>query len=172
MSKKNKLKGLKRVNRIINEYLERFGVTASLGTDFCCYMEKRHINYSLLVTDHSDKYFKPFVASLAPNLKADTFLVSLFHEVGHVYTLYNFSDADWNFGWDEKQDIDDKIQNCPEDDEKTVEEQNYRYFNLPEEIAATRWALTYMENYSEDVEEFWAELQPAIMRFFRKNGLI
>lgn len=171
--KKNKeLKGLKRVNRIINEYLKRFGITASLGLDFGAYIEDRHVEYAILVADPADKFFVPFVASLAPNLKADIFLTSLFHEVGHIYTQYDLSKADWDFGWDEKEDINKKIQECPEGDTQTVLEQNFRYFNLPEEIAATKWAIRYMENYAEDVAEFWAELQPAILRFFRKNGLL
>ena len=118
----------------------------------------------------NDKFFNKFVTGLAPNIKADIFLTSLFHEVGHIYTQYNLSESEWDYGWDEKADI-ENILNDQSIDEKVIEEQHMRYFNLPEEIAATRWAITYMEKYADDVAEFWNELQPAILRFFRKNGV-
>ena len=45
-------------------------------------------------------------------------------------------------------------------------------FNLSVERAATEWALNYMATHSDEIAEFWSELQPAILRFYRKNGLI
>ena len=168
---KKKLKGIKRIDKIVNRYLkEKFGIKAYLGVDFSAFLDRREIEYSVFTAGMGDKFFNKFVTGLAPNIKADIFLTSLFHEVGHIYTQYNLSESEWDYGWDEKADI-ENILNDQSIDEKVIEEQHMRYFNLPEEIAATRWAITYMEKYADDVAEFWNELQPAILRFFRKNKI-
>lgn len=167
---KKKLKGAKRVNRIINEYLKRFNIKAELDLDFSCYMRKYKITYALMVADPADKYFIPFVKSLAPDFEADIFLISLFHEVGHAFTQFNLSTEVWFEGWRDKDDLESIINET--EDEDIIREQNMRYFNLPEEKAATEWAINYMRTHADDVADFWAELQPAIMRFFRKNKLV
>ena len=173
MSKKNKkIKGLKRVNKIINEFCDQFGVTARPAAEFIAILEDREITYSFVVTDPADKYFIPFINKLAPDITADIFLVSLFHEIGHLYTQFNFSEETWNRGWETKEAISKAIELCEERDEALIEMKNNEYFNLPEEKAATLWGINYIRTHEQEVAEFWAELQPALMRMFRKNGLI
>lgn len=164
-----KLKGAKRVNRIINDFLsENFGLTAQLEPDFSYWREDFHIGYSLAVVKECDKYFISFCNHLNPNIKADIFLISLMHEVGHHFTQFNFSESDWDDANDIKDHISTVLGKCPQKAAKW----NNIYFNLEVEKAATAWGLNYLNTHAEEVAEFWAELQPAIMRFYKKNGLI
>lgn len=169
---KTKLKGLKRVDRIINEFTKQFGIEAHLGTDFCAYIEDREINYPIVLVDAADKYFVPFIQSIDPHIQADIFVISLLHEVGHIYTKFNLSQEEWDKDWVAKAAIDNAIQATEDEDEASFERLNNEYFNLPDEIAATKWALNYIKKHETEVAEFWAELQPAIHRFYRKNGVI
>ena len=52
-----------------------------------------------------------------------------------------------------------------------VAKANYEYFNMPDEVAATNWAIDYIRNNTEKVAEFWNELQPAIMRCYNLTEL-
>ena len=163
-----KLKGLKRVNRIINEFLDQFGLTAQLESEFSYWRDDFHIGYALVVVDAADKYFLPFCEHIDNRVKADAFLISLMHEVGHHFTQFSFSDETWEQNNEVKEYISVALGKCPDKAAKW----NNVYFNLETEKAATAWGLNYLATHSEEVAEFWAELQPAIMRFYRKNGLL
>ena len=163
-----KLKGLKRVNRIINEFLNQFGLTARLESDFYYCRNDFHIGYALTTVDAADKYFLPFCEHINPTIKADAFLISLMHEVAHHFTQFNFSDEEWERTDEIKEHISIQLTKNPGKAAKW----NNVYFNLSVERAATEWALNYMATHSEEIEEFLAELQPSILRFYRKNGLL
>ena len=164
------LKGKKRINRIINNYLRKFGLKGILDTDYCAYLEDKTVGYALMVTDASDKYFIPFCESIDKEVKADTFILSIFHEIGHFMTWDNFTDREIENGFLAKDLIDAAI-NATEDDE-VIARENYNYFNLPEERAATEWGLNYIKTHAAEVGKFWAILKPAIMQFYKKNHLI
>ena len=168
---KSKIKGLKRVNRIINGFLEQFAATAYLDDSFSCYMDEREITYPLLIEDPSDEYFIPFCKELAPDIEVDPFIISILHEVGHLYTRFNFSSSTWAESMLKKEKIQDTIFKN-EDNDDVYEEMVIQYFNLPEEKAATEWALNYIRTHELEIEILWAELQPAIARFFRKNKMV
>ena len=90
------------------------------------------------------------------------------HEVGHHFTRFNFSEDVWDQNDEVKEHISVALGKCPDKAAKW----NNVYFNLETEKAATAWGLNYLATHSDEVTEFWAELQPAIMRFYRKNGLL
>lgn len=162
-----KLKGLKRVNRIINEFTSQFGLNAHLEPDFCYYRNEHSVAYSLVVCS-ADQYFIPYCSHIDNRVKADVFLISLMHEIGHHFTQFNFSEDDWDKSNDIKEHINEALGKYPNKAAKW----NNIYFNLDVERVATAWGLNYLATHSEEVAEFWAELQPAIMRFYRKNGLL
>ena len=167
---KKTLKGKKQINRIMNNYLRKFGLKAFLDTDFAAYMEDKEVGYALMVADASDKYFIPFCESIDKDVKADVFLLSIFHEIGHHMTWDNFSDAQKDKGWAAKEIIEQIIKET--DDKEVIARENYNYFNLPEERAATEWGLNYIKTHADEVAGLWRRLQPAIIRFFKKNHLI
>lgn len=163
-----KLKGVKRIDRIINEFVEQFGLTAGLDKDFGYYRDGFHIGYSLVATNaEADEYLTAFCNHLNPDIKADIFLISLFHEIGHHFTQFNFSEADW----DKSDEVKDHIETAYGRYPKKAAKWNNIYFNLNVEKAATEWGLNYMQTHIDEVNAFWTELQPAIMRFYRKNNV-
>ena len=135
-----KLKGLKRVNRIINEFLDQFGLTAQLESEFSYWPDDFHIGYALTVVDAADKYFLPFCEHIDNRVKADAFLVSLMHEVGHHFTQFSFSDETWEQNDEVKEHISVVLGKCP----NKAAKQNNVYFNLETEKAATAWGLNYL----------------------------
>jgi len=163
-----KLKGLKRVDRIVNEFLDQFGLTAKLESEFTYWQDDFHIGYALVVVDAADKYFLPFCEHIDNRVKADAFLISLMHEVAHHFTQFNFSDDEWERTDEIKEHISIQLTKNPNKAAKW----NNIYFNLSVEKAATEWALNYMVVHSDEIAAFWNELQPAIMRFYKKNGLL
>ena len=110
------LKGKKQINRIMNNYLRKFGLKAFLDTDITAYMENKEIGYALMVTDAADKYFIPFCESIDKDVKADAFLLSIFHEIGHHMTWDEFSDEEIDNGFAAKEIIDKIIDEAEEDD--------------------------------------------------------
>lgn len=162
-----KLKGLKRVNRIINEFTSQFGLDAHIEPDFGYYRDDHSVAYSLVVCS-ADQYFIPYCNHIDNRVKADVFLVSLMHEIAHHFTQFNFSNEEWIKTDEIKEHISTQLTKYPEKAAKW----NNVYFNLSVERAATEWALHYMVVHSDEIEAFWNELQPAIMRFYKKNGLI
>lgn len=127
-----------------------------------------HIGYALVVVDAADKYFLPYCHHIRPGVKADAFLISLIHEVAHHFTRFNFSDATWEQNDEVKEHIPVALGKCPDKAAKW----NNVYFNLDVERRQPNGGLNYLATHSDEVAEFWAELQPAIMRFYRKNGLL
>ena len=166
--RKKKLKGLKRIDKIINKFLsDEFGLTAKLNTDFEYNRNTHIIGYSLAVTEDADKYFITFCNHLNPNIKADIFILSLMHEIAHHFTQFNFSEYDW----EDSNNIKDKISiNLGLYPEKASKWYN-SYFNLEVEKVATEWGLNYIDTHSQKILDFWNELQPAILRFYKKNGV-
>lgn len=164
----NKLKGLKRIDRIINEFTAQFGLAATLETDFCYYYNTHRVAYALTVVDESAKYFIPYCKHLNKNVTADIFLISLLHEIGHHFTRFNFSEDEWERVHEEKEHIEKALGRNP----KKAAKWNNIYFNLDVERAATEWGLNYMITHEDEVAEFWEELKAAILRFYRKNGLL
>ena len=48
-------------------------------------------------------------------------------------------------------------------------ELEFEYFNLPDEIMATQWAVNYIKNNPERVKIMWHNIQKALKKFYKKN---
>lgn len=158
-----KLKGVTEINNILNEFLEQFDCSADIGEDFCYWGHLSEINYAFVVSSNNDIWFKEFAHSLMPNLDCDIFLLSFFHELGHHETIDDIEDDVLKDCWKVKGELNKKKVSTKED--------NFRYFNLPDEKSATEWGLQYMMNHQEEVAELWRKLQPAILNFYRLNDI-
>ena len=157
------LKGVTVINNILNEFLEQFDCSADIGEDFCYWERTSEINYAFVVASNNDIWFKEFANSLMPNLNCDIFLLSLFHEIGHHETIDDIEDDVLRECWKIKGELNQK---------KTfTKEDNFRYFNLPDEKAATEWGLQYMIDHKAEVADLWRKLQPAILNFYRLNDI-
>lgn len=158
------LKGINKINDIINEFLEPFELTAELGTDFDYSFLEDKIHYALVVGDTSSNLFLKDAEARFPDVHADVFLWSLLHEIGHSETL---------------DDLDDGVEElCMEIKRELNEHQDWSteirytiYFNCPDEKAATDWAGEYLTTHFKEISLFWNKLQKAIKDFYQLNSI-
>lgn len=151
------LKGIKRISRIINEFLKPFECTARMGTDFCYLYHKNLIFYSIVWMNNGAEDFLNSVLRLEPEVEADIFLWSLLHEIGHHETYDEISDEENDYCDDTKKKIEEG------------ELPNELYYDMIDERLATEWAVEYANTHKEELKAFWGKLQPAIMDFYRLN---
>lgn len=151
------LKGVKRISRIINEFLKPFECTARMGTDFCYLYNKNLIFYSIVWMNNGAEDFLNSVLRLEPEVEADIFLWSLLHEVGHHETYDEISDEENDYCDDTKKKIEEG------------ELPNELYYDMIDERLATEWAVEYANTHKEELKAFWEKLQPAIMDFYKLN---
>lgn len=160
------LLGIKELNAVINDFLSEFNVTARLSTDFAYWCDSHIIDYSIVLGETSTRRFMRNFSHLAPDIECDAFLASLFHELGHHLTIDLLDNSELAFCFDVKRDIDEEMSEAPE----WRQEQLYQmYFDLPDEYAATMWAIDYMHNNVKKVADFWNKLYFAIKHFYEIN---
>lgn len=154
------LKGQKALTRCINEFLSQFGVKATLTDDFCYWHHKNFIEYTLFTTAKCTKDFMASVERCNPIVKADEFLWSLLHEVGHHYTMDSIDKDTYEEIWEIKAEIEKgKIP-------------AYKYYDLLDERLATEWAVKYANTHTEELSKFWEKCQDKILKFYLANGVV
>lgn len=163
-----RLKGINQVNKVLNRFLKEYGAKARIGTDFACYPTDKIIEYTFVTTSLADEYFAEFIATRCPDIKADVFLWSFFHELGHIETIWSLTDEEYNNCRAQKEIIDLALEIEVGFDKKDL---YFQYFQLEDELRATLWAIDFVQNNSELVADFWQELQMAIMKFYKKNKI-
>ena len=146
------IKYIDEINNILNDFLKPFDCTAVFDKDFAYYSDLNTITYSLIVLDSCSKTFSCFTKALFPEINADIFLWSFLHELGHNMTEDDFDEDEWN------QYRKDAV-SCSND---------YQYYNLPIEKAATAWAGEYMLTHTEEVAILWNKLSSTIAEFYEK----
>lgn len=147
------------ITKVINKFLEPFELKSAAGTDFAYYYTDNIVEYTLVVSARMDRMFREFAETLGLIHKVDVFLLSLLHEVGHHETYDELDDADITYSADIKATL--TTNDC---DVET-------YFNLPDEYAATEWAVNYINTHTAEVASLWQELQPAILQFYIDNNI-
>lgn len=156
------MNNINKLNNVLNNFLAGFDIdcTAELGTDFAYFYTKSIAQYALVVSDNSNERFMNFVHSLAPELSIDVFLISWLHEVGHHLTLDDIEDDEAAYSRDVKETLGSSA------------EDYITYFNLPDEIAATTWAINFIKNNADAVAALWNVIQPLIINIYKDNNLI
>lgn len=152
---KKRLKGVKALTKCLDKFLAKWDLTSQFGTDFAYLYYKRIVVWTLAVTQQNDIDFQNFFESLGCNVKCDVFLYSLLHEIGHSQTLDDINEEDYAYALDRKAEP----------------LTNAEYFRLPDEIAATQWAVDFLNEHTEEVREFWEEFVPLVMKFYEINNI-
>jgi len=156
------MKGLDRITKILNEYCKQFDCVCEPSDDFYYFYDSSTVTFAFVTTEWIDKQFVKFYETLGLNVKCDTFLLSLFHEIGHHHTIEEVEEEDYIYS----QDVKDWI-----DEQEASEELLDMYFNLPDEKIATQWAVDYINTHIDEVYNLWLRLQPAILDFYKKNKI-
>ena len=159
--------GVKELDKVLNEFVNPFGAHVEFGSDFIYWVEEKTIEYSLIMPEQGRDYFMENFRVLAPDIQCDPFLASFMHELGHHMTNDLFDDNDETYNYETRQYLAKALNDKTDSEEKLYEQ----YFNLPDEMAATRWAIEYIREHSEKVAEFWNKVQNAIMNFYKLNGI-
>jgi hypothetical protein len=164
-----RLKGLRTLNRAIQAEVADFGIEKITMSEWMYDTNKNEINYTLLDNRLEDRWFLKFVKERFGYKPKNSFLLSLFHELGHHFTYDDIIENDTlgEFCYNEKNRIDKEMKATK--NEKLQKKLEWQYFSLPDEIIATAWAVDYMKNHEEEIEQMWERINKAIVDFYMKN---
>ena len=91
-----KLKGIKKLNKAIANQLKPFGIEkAKLDDEFALYFEQNKVHYKLAYNE-VDKWFNACVKEIFGYEVEYTFIISLLHEIGHLNTIDDLTDKEYN----------------------------------------------------------------------------
>ena len=165
-----KLKGRKKLNKRMTKALSAFGVTAKVGESFAYYWEKHLVTFPVVDTQsEGEQFLIEFVKDRFDMAEVDPFTLFLLHEVGHHKANDEMEGAVGQFCWDEKERIENELFDLAEDDIEGKKRLHYQYYNLPEEIMATQWAVNYIKKHPKAVNNLIAKCEKAIYDFYEKN---
>jgi hypothetical protein len=172
----SKLKGIKGLERTINNFLFPFGLKGSLNNDFSYEYLNDKVNFSIVVPKKLDNWFKEYIYSQWGYIgEVDIFLLSLLHEIGHSETWDEFEDNFEEYSLKRKQISFDLhllyYTNREQNIEEKIKELHFKYFDLPEERAATEWAVEYIKSNSISLSKDWNKISKAIIKFVKLNNI-
>lgn len=164
-----KVKGLKKLNKAISAQLKPFGISKAVcsGTSEACYFfSNASVLFPLIEDTVGDKCLLDFVENRFDYKCNFPFVFFLLHEVGHHKANDYIQDDILEFCLNEKDRIEYELSLA--DEEETICLHN-QYFNLPDEIMATQWAVNYMRKHPKKVEKMWRKCEKAFHNFYEKN---
>ena len=142
----------KKVKDIINEFTRKFGCRAlpgyMLGEDEFFYVPSIEVvayAYKFSPRFKRDRDFMNSVKMHTPKVKLNHFMWGLLHEIGHHITEPTFDE-------EEK----DRMNKKRARNAKT--HAVLPYYRLPDEWAATEWAVTYANGHTEEVKNLWKKI--------------
>ena len=154
----------KEIDESIYNFLEQFNnyPDVMLDTDFAYYPDEYLITYAFVISRKHNEWFAEYLRDVK-NFQywdADMWLLSFFHELGHFFTIKNFSKKELRQYYQQKEiSADDK-------------DAYFKYFSNPIEDAATSWAIDFINTHDVEIEEWWnKDLVPKINKYFIKCGL-
>lgn len=151
------LKGANEISQYLTKWLadHDFDAVAEIGSDWQCDTTSNTIYWALVVPSDLDELFINVCRECQPEItSADTFLLSFFHELGHIETEDEWTDKEWQ-----------RYNKFVNELDCTAE----TYFHHPVEITATQWGCDYIVNHVEEIEEFVKGYVPLVKNFYELN---
>ena len=152
-----------KITEALNDWLKKYNFDVCvdyMGSNFQWEWDENLIIYSFLASENTVKVWNEFLDELGCNYIIDQFFSAFLHEVGHSITY-------WDFEEDELDEYFDDVAWIQESDESSFSEGSLRtYFNLPVEIAATRWAVRFINDNADAVRELVDSVQPLIKEYY------
>ena len=162
------LKGKDKLNKAISKELKPFGISsANLSDEYAYYFEDESVSFKL-TSAVEDRWFNEFVAERFNYVCEVPFVLSLLHEIGHHKANDEIEGAIYDFCIAEKERISKEMQAANADQSKALE---WQYFNLPDEIMATQWAVNYAKKHPKKIQNMWKRMKVDILTFYAENGL-
>ena len=166
----SKVKGIRKLNKAIRTAFEPLGVKKMrLAEDYGYYITDDTIEYRITEGHIEDKWFNQFIKERFNYKVKNTFIFSILHEIGHLNTLAEIRECDilYDFCENEKDRIRQEMNEA--ENIKQSKKLEWQYFNLPDEIAATAWAVDYAKENEEELAEIWKLIETALHEFYAKN---
>ena len=164
-----KLNGLAKLNRELSKIVKPFDIKGMVnGEDFSWIRDLNVITYTLKTGTFHDEWFVEYIKDRFDYDVENVFIITILHEIGHYKTDEEIGDALGAYCDQDKERISDIISNTDvtEEEEKRL---NWQYFNLPDEFAATAWAV---EENPEYIKEMWDKIEKVLHEFYEKNHLV
>lgn len=160
-----KLKGEKKLTKTLQKWLYKngFPYEIELGTEFVAYLKGDVIEYALVVDKEQAELFYENAIKWGLKYNVDDFIISLLHEVGHLETKSKLTKKQI------KKDL--KTRKKIERKEEITKKDNLKYYHLPSERKATKWAIKYINTHPKKIKKFWKKIQPLILEIYNKNNI-
>lgn len=169
---KVRIRGKKKLNKAILAEVAPFGIqSAKLSNEYAYYYEDESISYKLDCGAVEDEWFNEFLEErfgYKCKGSAESFVLSILHEVGHHKANDEIEGAILDFCNTEKERIDREMQDADSEQSKALE---WQYFNLPDEIMATQWAVNYAKEHPRKIKKMMERMRTSLMEFYMANGL-
>lgn len=164
-----KVKGIKKLNKAVSAQLAPFGISKAVLTDeYSYHFDSEKVTYKITENDIEDIWFTEFIEERFGYHVENSFIISLLHEVGHHKANEEITGAVYDFCMAEKDRINEEMQDADEFHSKELE---WQYFNLPDEIMATQWAVDYAVNHPRKIKKMWENMKNDFIKFYIKNNI-
>ena len=164
-----KLKGLKKLNKKVSAQLAPFGISsAQASNEYAYYFTDESITFSLVEGSLGDVCFNEFIKERFNYECPFPFVLYLLHEVGHHKANDNIDGDIYEFCMAEKDRIETTM-GLVEENEAAARKLHFEYFNLPDEIMATQWAVNYAKKHPKKIKKMAKKCHKALMKFYRLN---
>jgi len=168
---KIRVRGKRKLNKAITAEVAQFGIkSAKLSDEYAYYYDDETMTYKLGY-EVEDEWFNEFLAErfgYKCRGTAESFVLSILHEIGHHKANDEIEGALLDFCTAEKERIDEEMQDADEEYSKVLE---WQYFNLPDEIMASQWAVNYAKEHPRKVKKMMERMRASLMEFYMANGL-
>ena len=162
-----KLKGLNELNKAISAEVKPFGISeAFCETEYSYYFDTEKVGFSL-VEGEADMIFNEFIEDRFDYTVKNQFIISLLHEIGHHKANDDIDGEVYDFCLKEKERISEAMAEAT-----TIAERrklHFQYFNLPDEIMATAWAVGYAKKHPKKIKKMWENCEKALHKFYEVN---
>ena len=159
-------KGKRQLNKAVKCFINcitEARIRAYVDEEYAYYNDTEIIKYPVTEDNYVNIVWKRY---LQKKFKVEPFSMVVFsflHEIGHYYTMDNFTD----------REIKQYLKFSKNLSEKDVTESTLiQYFDYPFERAATRWAVKYYKKNEKYLKKNFRPLAKAYKEFYKKNPQI
>ena len=159
---------MKWLDRQISKQFKHFGIKCRYADDFAYFYYKKIVSYSIQ-EDITNKWYMDFVEKTFKYKPINCFVFSFLHEIGHHFTMDDIDCEIDAFCQEEKARIDEEIKNANVYQRRGL---SMKYYALPDEYIATKWAVEYEKNHREEVKKIWKNIELILYMYYKMNGLL
>ena len=170
---KREIKGLETLNKDLTKLLRKYGISSvSVNCEidgFEYHHEDKSINVSLVDTSENLGFvwFEEFVTRRFNYMPINSFMILLFHEIGHANTTIDTLDE---YFTPKREKLYARMEEEYDDNAK-CKSVFFEYFDSVEEIVATAWAVDYMKKHEVEIANLYYKIVKALNKFYKANNL-